>query len=556
MKRALAVFLIIAAQIPLRAQVVFEPLDHEVYNFLDRLDQKGIIEFDDIMKPLPRKYIFEKLQDAKKNIDLLTNLEKEELNYFEKEYFFEKKLAGDTTGYKKSANFFGEDEAGRFRLFSYGDKTFKADLSPIVGYQLTLPGKQRNVNIWNGLYTYGYFLDFIGYSMDFRIHTESGSYIDPQKYFTPEEGIIPARYTKSIDYSEVKGMISADWGWGDFVFAKDFITYGYSRSGNIVLSNKAPSFPYIRLDLHPTSWLKFHYFHAWLASDIIDSLYFNDGRRDIYRNKYLAWHNLEFTPIKGLDFSIGESVVYADRLEPIYLIPAMFYFLADDFLSNRPDRFKKGDANSQLFLSVSSRDHINNTHLYGTIFIDELTLAGLTGVLFTNNHTKGSLFDSPRNRTQYAATLGASVADIPVTNLTLTVEYTRINPFVYQHHDPAQTYTNANYLLGNAIGPNADLIYFNLNYRFFRGLQIDVWEEFIRKGSDSDSLQYANIQPPFLYGLNNHYQYFGINVKYEPMHEVHITAGFNSNVVSLQEDDYSFSDRGTNVFSFSIYYGL
>jgi hypothetical protein len=555
MKKTLVVLIILVGIIPAAAQVVLEPLDHEVYNFLERLSQRGIIEYDNLLKPLPRKYIFEKLEDAGRNIEMLTNLEKDELTYYEKEYFFEKKITGDTTGYEKTPNFFGEDEAGRFRLFSYADRNFKTDFSPIIGYKLTLPGKLRNVNTWNGLYTYGYFLNFIGYSMDFRVHNESGSYVDPQKYFTPEEGIIPASYNKSIDYSEVKGMISADWGWGDFVFAKDFITYGYSYSGNIVLSNKAPSFPYFRLDLHPTSWLKFHYFHAWLSSDIIDSLYFNDGRRDIYRNKYLAWHNLEFTPTKGLDLSIGESVVYADKLEPIYLLPVMFYFLSDDFISNRHEG-NVGDANSQLFLSVSSRNHIKNTHLYGTIFIDELTLAGVTGVVFTNNHTKGGLFDSPRNRTQYAITFGGSVTDLPINNLTLTAEYTRINPFVYQHHDPAQTYTNSNYLIGNQIGPNADLVYFNFNYRFFRGLQVEVWEEYIRKGSDSDSLQYANTQPPFLYGLNNHYQYFGINVKYEPMHELHIGAGFSSNVVSRQQDDYSFIDTGTNVFSFSIYYGL
>ena len=392
-------------------QVVFEPLSHDVYNFLDRLSRKGIIELDDLIKPLPRKYIFEKLNEAEAKEEQLTSLEKEELDYFGKEYFFEMKLAGDTAQYNKSSNFFGKDEAGRFRLFSYGDKTFKIDLSPIMGYQLTFPGKERNRNTWNGFYTYGYLSDFLGYSMDFRVHNESGSYVDTYKYLTPDEGIIPnvrtdlREHSNTIDYSEVKGMISADWGWGDFIFAKDFITYGYSKTGNLVLSGKAPSFPYVRIDLHPLKWLKFYYFHAWLASDIIDSLKYDAGFRDIYRNKYLAWHSLVISPLKGLDLSVGESVIYADQLEPVFLMPFMFYFLADDFLSNR-SQANRGDANSQIFLSVSSRDHIKNTHLYGTLFVDELTLAGLTGSIFSGARSKGTVFGSSRNRTQLGFTIG------------------------------------------------------------------------------------------------------------------------------------------------------
>jgi len=397
--------------------------------------------------------------------------------------------------------------------------------------------------------------------MDVRVHNESGSYIDAFKYFTPETGIIPntrypSTHENSIDYSEVKGMLSYDWDWGDLVFAKDYITYGYAQSGNLVLSTKAPSYPYIRLDLHPVKWLAFHYFHAWLASDVIDSLNFIEGQRNIYRNKYFTWHSLVVTPTKGLDLSVGESVIYADQLEPVYLMPFMFYFLADDFLSNRYDAARRGDANSQIFFSVSSRDHIKDTHLYGTMFIDELTLAGLTGTIFSNNRTTGSLFHSPRNRTQLGFTLGCSVTDMPINNLTITTEYTRINPFVYQHHDPAQTYTNAGYIMGDWIGPNSDLAYLNLNYIFFRGFQMNIWGEYIRKGSDSDSLQYASTQPDFLYGLKNYYKYFGVTLKYQPIHELNFELSYRTNGTSSEQDDGSYIDNQIRQFSFAVYYGL
>jgi hypothetical protein len=195
MKISKIFFILIVLNSVAYSQIVFEPLWHDVYNYLDRLSQKGIFEFDNLVKPLPRKYIYEKLSEAEKNIDQLTSLEKEELNYFEREYFFEIKLAGDTTQYYKSSNFFGKDEAGRFRIFSFSNRIFKLNISPIIGFQLTFPGKKRNQNTWNGLYSCGYLSDFIGYSMDLRVHNEQGSYLDPYKYFTPEEGIIPSART-------------------------------------------------------------------------------------------------------------------------------------------------------------------------------------------------------------------------------------------------------------------------------------------------------------------------------------------------------------------------
>ena len=356
------------------SQVVYEPLWNDVYDYLDRLSQKGIIELDDLVKPLPRKYIYEKLLEAEKEMAQLTSLEKDELDYYKKEYFFESKLTGDTTQFKNSPNFFGKDETGRLRLFSYSNQTFKINVSPIIGYQLTLPGKERNQNTWNGLYGYGYLFDFLGYSMDLRVHNEQGSYLDPYKYFTPDEGIIASARTaletheNSFDYSEVKATISFSYKWGDLVFAKEPITYGYARSGNLVLSDKAPSFPFIRLDLHPIDWLSFHYFHAWLTSYALDSVNFDLGLRTIYRNKYFAWHSIVVTPIKGLDLSIGESIVYADQVEPVYLMPFMFFFLADDFLSNRTYTEKWGCEFSDLFFRQFKRSYKKYSFIWNFLY--------------------------------------------------------------------------------------------------------------------------------------------------------------------------------------------
>ncbi len=137
-----------------------------------------------------------------------------------------------------------------------------------------------------------------------------------------------------------------------FQLEKILLIWGYGEGGLLTLSSKAPSFPYLRLDLYPTDWISFNYFHAWLESDVVDStgIYpsYRDGYSRIqYRSKYLASHTLTLRPFTGLSFSLGESVVYSDKLESLYLFPLSFFRAADHYYSNQSN---DAGANSQFFL--------------------------------------------------------------------------------------------------------------------------------------------------------------------------------------------------------------
>jgi len=554
MKITLTILLILIIFYPLRSQIVYEPLYKDVYPYLERLSHKGIIEFADLVKPLSKKYIAEKLIEAKNNIEMLTELERDELEFFEKDYFLEIHRFAEENENQKYLNYFEDDEAERFRFFSYGDKTFKAVASPILGFDIAFPDKDRIFHFWMGLSAYSYLLNNIGISLYFKTNNEKGNSLDIKRDFTPKTGIIPEVHDneRDISYTDVRSSISADWGWGNVVIAKDYIEYGYAKFGKLVLSNKAPSFPYIRIEIKPVDWFSFNYFHAWLSSTVIDSVNLGAYNRNIFREKYLAWHSLTVTPLKGLDISIGESVVYSDKLEFVYLMPIMFYYLADEYISNRIN--KPGDANQQIFLTLSSKNHLMNTHIYGTLLIDELTIAVINGSLFINASNGG--FTSDRQRTQLGYTVGLSIIDLPINNLTLTTEYTRINPFLYGHHDPAQTYTNSSYLMGHWMGHNSDLVYLDLKYRFYRGFEANLWGGYIRKGSSDNSLQYQQPEPDFLFGLRTNYTYYGLNLKYELLHELNFETRFKLTNLSTEQTNGSFFDNQIGEFSFSIYYGL
>ncbi|HEX7357079.1 MAG TPA: hypothetical protein VF270_05165 [Ignavibacteriaceae bacterium] len=534
------------------SQVVYEPLYRDVYSFLSRLSQKSIIVFDDQIRPVSRKYIAQKLLEASENSSKLTALEKQELEFFNKDFKFEFDLIKKVETDSSQLKIFGYDDGDRLRLFSYRDNRFSINVSPILGMKIGSRDSEKLTHIWNGIYTYGYVDNFIGFSFDFRDNQEKGTAIDKYKNFTPVTGVDARTVDNIVDYpnnkmeySEVNAVLATDWSWGSISVGKGFHEWGYGESGLLVLSQKPPSYGFIRLDINPVSWLKFNYMHGWLSSDIPDSNSFFYNKAGTisfsFKDKFIATHSLIITPLTGLDLAVGESIIYDDKLEFLYLIPIMFFRLADHQLSNQTNA---AGGNAQFFFSASSKGQIKNTHLYGTLFIDEITLSGL--------------FDAYKQRNQLGFTLGGSITDLPLENLTATVEYTKIYPFVYNHYIQTKDYKSDNYTLGHWMGNNADQIYLSLNYRIFRGLQTTVWGQYIRKGEAGNIQQQYNIQPqpPFLFGLRKNYSYLGAEIKYEYTHELFAKLNFQTTNSSIQQQDFSFVDKRLNEFYFSVYYGL
>ncbi|MBN2571475.1 MAG: hypothetical protein JXA68_05055 [Ignavibacteriales bacterium] len=526
-------------------QIVYEPIESKIYSFLDNLSSKGIIELDDIITPYSRTYIASKLIDIKKNEKSLTTIQKEELDFFIKDFGLEIDML-DTTVQLDDFNYFGKDKYDRIRLLTYSDDLFKINISPILGYEYGSLKGESYLHRWNGLRFYGYLGTNIGFSFEFRDNMEKGENLDWEKDLTRETGVI--RYPKSsnsFEYNEVRTNLSYNWNWGEISIGKDFMEWGYGESGKLVLSNKAPSFPFIRLDIRPTDWLSFNYMHCWISSDVVDSneiynTYFDNAKRIIYRDKYLATHTLNIFPIEGLTISLGESIVYSDEIKIEYLIPLMFFRLADHYRSRNNN--SAGD-NSQFYFSVSSRNHVKNTHLYSSLFIDEITISGL--------------FDKQKQRNQFGFTLGGSVFDLPFDNLKLTVEYTKIYPFVYEHYIPTQTYQSNSYEMGHWMGDNADQIYGSLKYKFMRGLDIIIWGEYIRKGSEGIvDQQYEQPQPPFLFGYRKNHTHFGVNVSYEILHELFVRARYQNTKISGAEEDGTLVDEKYSTFTIALSYGL
>jgi hypothetical protein len=324
---------------------------------------------------------------------------------------------------------------------------------------------------------------------------------------------------RTINHSDIRATVNYSFKNGSISFGKDQIVWGYGENGRIVLSDRAPSFPLIRLDYNPIKWLRFNYFHGWLNSEIVDSTKtyptYNGGVsgdiRIINRQKFIASHTLQFNLKKGLDLAIGESIIYSDQIDPGFLLPINLFKVYDN---NKSNYLINAGSNGQYFLQISSRNQLKNTHLYGSLFIDEIRLA--------------SVFNKAKSRNQLGYTLGASVTDYFTPYLTLGAEYTRVNPFVYNNLIPAQTYTQFNYPLGDWMGSNFHRKMIFARYNYLPKLKFYTRIQFMNKGGEGSVYDQYNAepQPKFLSDYEQTRTDFFFQASYEWMNNLYLRTIF------------------------------
>ena len=524
------------------AQPVWENHRTEVYNYLYRMAQKGLLNFDDNVRPLGRKYLRECLDTLTLKSAVLSKTENSELRFYLKEY-----TDGNENSNSRPVRFLKSDSSERWRFLEIGSRNFSLRMDPVFT-AATLGGTNRKVKQYSSGFTaYGYAGSHWSYYFSYNDVNETGMGIDTSKSFTPETGIVTrvASNKKSHNYAELRGGISYGFSNGSVSIGHDQLLWGYGDNGRIVLSDKAPSYPFIRFDYKPLKWLSLFYMHAWLNSNIIDSsrsiptgntAY--GGRQEFYVPKYLSIHSVNVTPVKGLDFTFGESIVYNDPSLVGYLIPVMFFKVYDNLVNNNNIN---ASSNGQLFLQVSSRNHVPKTHIYGTLFIDEIRIS--------------SVFDPVKSRNQLGATLGLSRTDLIIPYLTVGLEYTRINPFVYRNLLPAQNYISSSYPLGDWMGNNADRFLVSVRYTPVPRVKMLMRYQLTRKGGDGsiDQQYFQQPQPGFLFDPQSRQKSLEFRTSFEWINRLNLYGAFQSQ----QTKSYGSGMSSTRkLISLGINYGL
>ncbi len=472
--------------------------------------QKGFIDYNDLIKLINRTNISNALNILKLKDSALTNVEKKELEFYLQEY---------NRPTKEQISLFKKDQNKRWRAGAIISSDFEFYIDPLLSIN-NFSGTNKNIRqLSNGFELWGTAgkNKNLGYQVYYRDYTETGTVTNNFRDESSTQGniLIGAKSDNKINYTDIRANINYSFKKGNISFGKNNIIWGYGENSNIVLSNKAPSYPYIRLDYKPFKWLNFNYTHAWLNSNIADSSlsYFtNSGRivndfRLVFVQKYLATHSIEVQAMKGLNIAIGESIVYSDKMDPGFLIPINLFKFYDN---NRSNYLIEAGSNGQYFLSLSSRNQIKNTHLYSTLFIDEIKVS--------------SMFNKTESRNQLGFNLGGAITDVFIPYLSLGAEYTRVNPFVYSNLIPAQTFTSYNFSLGDWMGNNFDKAIVFAKYTPIAKLKLVARYQKIRKGGLGTIYQQytAQPQPDFLFDYIKTRSDLFLQARYEYINNIYL----------------------------------
>lgn len=451
-----------------------------IYDFIEELAEKHIIEVNSVTRPYDRRQIASWLTHAAKCDSLLTTRQRRELKFFINDYALE--LDTIPTAIVQWTNKRSFNLGLLQPAFHYRDKKFKAKINPIIGMDLSVNSHGmlthrwwgveirtdilNHIAIWGSIRDHSYSSEYLKdeFVESLKIYRPNAAFVANPTYLTNERGGCWHRSSYGGDYAEIRAGIKAYAPWGSIGIVKDNISWGDSYHGSNIISDRVPSFPMIELKIQPCKWFKLDYINAFLASGVADSSRYYDAYNQdsllfrSYKNhpKYMAANMLTFTPVRGLDLSVGSSVVYANpSLFAAFSIPISLFNSVDYQMSDA----KGENENSQLFFNISTRN-LKYTHFYASVFIDEI---------------KFSRFKKSNQEHNFIGwKVGGRVSNFPVDALSLVFEFTRTNIANYQHPYRELAYTTNGYVIGHYLGDNAQSIYVALGYKPVRGLSLQL----------------------------------------------------------------------------------
>ena len=468
MRKLLLFTLTILSTLYLAAQDIPEHISYtRIYDFLDELATDGVIELNSVAKPYSRLFIAQKLVEAESN-NSLNSRQRKELKFFKNEFSLELKCLPDNILEIRTNT---STLALLQPAYNYRDSLFSARITPILGMHVTVNGNGAFTKRWFGadlqtmigknLSVYGSLRDLSIDASWLKNMPVSAALLARPTYLNDYSGYEYKESALGGDFSDSRGGIKYAWNWGSVGLVKDNVVWGDNYHGSNILSGRAPSFPMLTLHLKPVSWFEMQYIHGWLVSNVIDSTRYyidNTGAKE-YRmaNKFIAANMFTFTPIRNLNLSVGNSIIYAEpNVQAAYLIPIAFYKSEDHTLT-------KGlgleNQNSQVFMNISSRN-IKHLHLFTSIYADEISFS--------------RFLPSSKERNPISYKVGANLSNYPVENLSIIAEYTNTNIINYKHSVPALTWSSNGYNLGSYLGDNSTELYLAARYKPIQGVDVNL----------------------------------------------------------------------------------
>ena len=431
------------------------PIDHWAYRFIERCETKGYISgVGDGIKPFSRHEVavlVARVTAASREGLELTPVEAGQLRRLEIEFADQGPLKDIGIG-EVPADPWERARSGHMP-FEYRAAEGHVGMDLLARQQTDLrsgrgrDGYERVFRNRFGGVLRGSWGETVGFRLAFEQTREQGS----RDYVIRDDV-----YERRLEFVQLKGGL-ADYHQGAayLTFAlpfarvqlgKDAARWGPAPDDNLGLSDNAPAYDMIRLSsrlgafklvsiagsLRPCPDRPDSPLCAGLRNP--DSYIDNGVARRLEREKYISAHRFEVALAPWFDLGFQEMVVYGDRApEWAYLNPVMFYWAAQSYLGDK-DNVMMG-----IDFDVRPRPGMR---LYLAYVVDDLKKLKVLSDDFANKFSlqSGFLFTDP---------LGVADTD-------LRGEYVRIEPWIFTHKIPINTYRHFDSPLGHALGPNSD----------------------------------------------------------------------------------------------------
>ena len=506
MKKTILSLLFPLLMITTYAQDIPEHISYtRIYDFLDELATDGVITLNSVAKPYSRMFIADKLLEAQGQKKQLNKRQREELSFFLNEFALEQNKLPES-----HLTLSNNDQLTAALLqpaFTYRDTLFRARITPILGMNVTRNANGSITKRWYGADMQAMISKHLSIYGSLRDVSVDGPLLARPGYLNDYPGYEYKESTAGGDFSDSRGGIKYSWNWGSVGLVKDNVIWGDNYHGSNILSGRAPSFPMLTLHLKPVKWFEMQYFHGWLVSNVADSTryYLDNLGAKHYRmtNKFISANMFTFIPIRNLNISIGNSIIYAEENDqPAYYIPIAFYKSIDHTLTKG---LNLENQNSQVFMNISSRN-IKHLHLFTSIYSDEIMWS--------------RFLPSSAERNPVSVKAGAFLSNFPFENLSIAGEFTYTNIINYKHSIPALTWASNGYNLGSYLGDNSQEMYLSLRYKPIRGLDLNLSYVDARHGNEYNYVRDGHaidniISQPALGDITWSNKTVGFNAQYE-----------------------------------------
>ncbi len=452
----------------LHAQIDLVPAEHNIYNFLKRMQLKGVLtgQYSSTFLPYDRQTVAGLIDEVVERRDKLTRAENAALKRYMIEFSYELGLPREKRISVLNDGFKGLLEPRQKYLYRYEDET------AVISANILLSGEPQYWDIgtipdnYTSLWQIGGSVSgTIGNWFGFSLSAVNG-YVGGSRDLGKQN--IEVNRTYKIDepdsrfYDITHGHIRAANKWGSISIGRERIIGGNGPVRSALLfSNYAPEIDYIGLDLRYKRFF-FNFFHGWILGD---EEFFQLDDETLFRSieeKYLSFHRFgAFFFDNRMQVAVSEIIVYGNRgVEIAYLNPFLFFKSVEHSLRDRDKAI--------IALDIQGRPY-RGLELYGDLLIDDLAFDKLGTNWYGN---------------QFAFRVGGNFTPIVsgFQDFAVNVDYFRIQPYVYTHRLPLNRYVHGGFPIGNPLGPNSDGWIVRLNYLLSGRSNVELYYNRTRKG--------------------------------------------------------------------------